>query len=167
MLFTWCYEHTIDAKNRLAMPAQVRNELDPEEDGTRFYVVPGLRVGTLAIYPEKRFRKLAESRPAEPIPDEDELTYDQISFSMASPPLEPDKQGRILLPERTLRLAKIGKQVVVIGVRDHLELWNKKDYEQFVSENWARYSEIQLRARRAMRQSAPEGAPGADRSRQS
>jgi len=167
MLFTWSYEHTIDAKNRLAMPAQVRNDLDPDEDGTRFYVVPGLRVGTLAIYPEKRFRKLGEARPAEPIPDEDELTYDQISFSMASPPLEPDKQGRILLPERTLRLAGIGKQVVVIGVRDHLELWNKKDYEQFVSENWARYSEIQLRARRAMRQNVPEGAPGADRSRQS
>ena len=39
MLFTGSYEHTIDAKNRLAIPSAIRGELDPETDGTRFYVL--------------------------------------------------------------------------------------------------------------------------------
>ena len=75
---------------------------------------------------------------------------------MASPPLELDRQGRILLPEKPTQMAGIGKQVVVIGVRNHLELWNKPDYDRFLAENWARYSEIQLRARRAMQQGSQD-----------
>ena len=156
MLFTGSYEHTIDAKNRLAIPSAIRSELDPETDGTRFYVLPGSRPGTLAIYPARQFDRLAERRTVEPIPDEDELTYDQITFSMASPPLEPDKQGRILLPEKPLQMAGIGKQVVIIGVRNHLELWNKSDYDRFLADNWGRYAEIQLRARQAIQQGSQD-----------
>ena len=157
MLFTGSHEHTIDAKNRLAIPSQIRSELDESQDGKRFYVMPGRRPGTLSIYTEKQFDRMGDTRGAEPIPDEDELTYDQITFSMASAPLEPDKQGRIRLPDHTLALSGIGKQVVVIGVRDHLEIWNKSDYDAFLAENWARYSEIQLRARRSMRSGGDVG----------
>ena len=142
MLFTGSYEHTIDAKNRLAIPSAIRSGLDPETDGTRFYV--------------RQFDRLAERRTVDPIPDEDELTYDQITFSMASPPLEPDRQGRILLPEKPLRMAGIGKQVVIIGVRNHLELWNKSDYDRFLADNWGRYAEIQLRARQAIQQGSQD-----------
>lgn len=156
MLFTGAYEHIIDAKNRLAIPSQVRAEMDPERDGLRFYVVPGQRPKTLSIYAERYFQRLADHRLIEPIADDDALEYDQMTFSTASPPLEPDKQGRILLPDRLLRLVGIGRQVMIIGVRDHLEVWNKSDYDEFLSRNWARYADILLRARRTMRQSPPE-----------
>ena len=160
MLFTGMYEHTIDPKNRLAIPSQIRDELDPERDGSRFYVVPGQRAGMLAIYPEMHFRRLAESRLPEPIADADALTYDEIVFPLASAPLEPDKQGRILLPEKSLRRAGIGRHVMVVGVRDHLELWNKSDYEQFLSENLTRFPEILFRARQSMPRTAEASAPG-------
>lgn len=152
-LLTGAFEYTIDAKNRLSIPAQIRNQLDVERDGTRFYLVPGARPGTLSIYPEKTFRRRHERRPNPEILHGDLLNYTQVFYSMATL-LEVDKQGRVLLPERHLRLASIGRDVYITGSGDHLDLWNKADYEKFAEENWSHYAELQDRARKCL----PEGA---------
>jgi MraZ protein len=146
-LLTGAYEHTIDAKNRMSIPSQIRNQMDTERDGSRFYLVPGARLGTLSIYPEKTFRRQHEKRPSPEIPHEDLLTYNQVFYSMATL-LEVDKQGRVLLPDRHLRLAGIGREVYITGSRDHLDLWNKADYEKFAEENWSGYAELLHRARK-------------------
>ena len=152
-LLTGAYGCTIDAKNRMSIPSAIRSQLDVERDGTRFYLVPGARPRTLSIYPEKTFRRRHERRPSPEIPHDDFLTYSQVFYSMATP-LEVDKQGRVLLPERQLRLAGIGREVYITGTGDHLDLWNKDDYEKFVDENWSRYAELLHRARKYF----PEGA---------
>jgi MraZ protein len=163
-LLTGAYEYTIDAKNRLSIPAQIRNQLDVERDGTRFYLVPGARPGTLSIYPEKTFRRRHERRPNPEIPHEDLRDYTQVFYSMATL-LEADKQGRVLLPERHLRLAGIGHDVYITGSGDHLDLWNRADYEKFADENWSRYAELQHRARKYFPESAAAGrAQDEDRS---
>jgi len=154
-LLTGSYEYTIDAKNRMSIPSQIRNQLDIERDGARFYLVPGSSPGTLSIYPEKTFRRRHERRPSPEIPHEDLLTYTQVFYSMATL-LEVDKQGRVLLPERHLRLAGIGGEVYITGAGDHLDLWSKADYEKFAEENWSRYAELLHRARKYF----PEGAAG-------
>ncbi|MCH8053349.1 MAG: division/cell wall cluster transcriptional repressor MraZ, partial [Planctomycetes bacterium] len=72
--------------------------------------------------------------------------------------LEMDKQGRILLPERMLKRADIGTELMLTGAGGHLDLWNRAVYEEFVESNWSRWAEVQKKARLASRKKAPDGS---------
>ncbi len=150
MTFTDAYERTIDAKGRLQIPSQIRDVMESASRRRVLYLVPGTRHGTVALYPAEEFETMAQYMDHEPIPDEDALTYQQLFYSMASR-LEMDKQGRVLLPERLLKRAKIGNEVVLTGAGSHLDLWNKAVYEDFVERNWGRWAEVQHKARIASR----------------
>ena len=149
MLFSGAYEHTIDSKNRLAIPSQVRETLDRMGLTRRLFVAAGTSPGTLALWPEKHFLEMARQLPRSPIPDPDQLLYEQLFFSAAYP-ADIDNQGRILIPERLVQIAGIGKQVVITGVYDHLEICNKQDFDEFVSKHWQQYPQVQQNARQAI-----------------
>jgi DNA-binding transcriptional regulator/RsmH inhibitor MraZ len=86
-------------------------------------------------------------------PDEDTLAFDQMHFARASR-VEWDKQGRLVIPEKALRRAGIGesdREVTLIGVRDHLELWKRADWDAREAELSRRHGEIALKARQARR----------------
>jgi MraZ protein len=141
------YELTVDDKNRMLVPAEVRRSIDPERDGEAFFMVVGInRIPWL--YPEKSYEALISQVPVELTPGEDSLAFDQMNFAMISR-LEWDKAGRILIPEKTLRRTGIEKEVTLIGVRDHLELWNRGDWNARREALLARSSEIALRAKQA------------------
>ncbi len=150
MLFTGRYDHTIDDRNRLSIPSQIRLSLDPQRDGERFYLVPGVRPNTLSLLPERYFGRLADQLEAAQIPDEDLLTFQQIFYPMATR-VAMDRHGRVVLPEEILHSAGIGREVSLVGSRDRLDIWNKKDYDDFLAQEWPRYDEIQKKARLAMR----------------
>ncbi|MGB7156422.1 MAG: hypothetical protein WBD40_00060 [Tepidisphaeraceae bacterium] len=146
------YELTIDDKNRMLVPSEVRRSIDPERDGEAFFMVVGVnRVPWL--YPERGYEQLIARSPAELTPEEDSLAFDQMNFAMASR-LEWDKQGRILIPDKTLKRTGLSKDVTLIGVRDHLQLWNRTDWEARREALLARSSEIALRAKQIR---APHG----------
>lgn len=159
MIFTGYYEHTIDAKHRLAIPAKFRSRLDPERDGTALVMVPGQPANSLWLYTERHFERLAERVDSALIPDDDQLRFDQIFFTLAEI-LDLDSQGRILVPERMMARAGLGREVVICGVRDHAEIRPRENFEKGVDEDWRRYREYQLRARAAnqeqRRQTGPE-----------
>ena len=139
------YELTIDDKNRMLIPSEVRRSIDPERDGEAFFLVVGVnRVPWL--YPERAYEQLISRNPAELTPEEDSLAFDQMNFAMASR-LEWDKQGRVLIPEKTLKRTGLTKDVTLIGVRDHLELWNQADWEARREALLARSAEIAIRAK--------------------
>jgi len=141
------YELTIDDKNRMLGPSEVRRSIDPERDGEAFFLVVGVnRIPWL--YPERTYEALIARDPAELTPEEDSLAFDQMNFAMASR-LEWDKAGRVLIPDKTLRRTGLGKDVTLIGVRDHLELWNRAEWETRREALLARSSEIALRAKQA------------------
>jgi len=148
MIFTGYYEHTIDAKHRLAIPAKFRSRLDPERDGTALVMVPGQPANTLWLYTERHFERLAERVDSALIPDDDQLRFDQIFFTLAEI-LDLDSQGRILVPERMMARAGLGREVVICGVRDHAEIRPRENFEKKVDEDWSRYREYQLRVRPA------------------
>ena len=150
MLFTGEYEHTIDAKQRLAIPSDLRGRIDPELHGTGFYIAPGQQ-GALWLWPEKTFEQMAEATELTPIPNEDLLEYEQLLYSQASR-VELDRTGRIRIPERMLRIAELQNTVVVLGVKDHLEIRDPDVWATLREEKFAKQSEIMLRARRAMQQ---------------
>lgn len=147
------HELTIDPKNRLLVPAEIRKSLVPERDGEAFFVVIG-RNRKPWLYPERYYEHLVSQGQQDLTPDEDVLSFDQFHFAMASR-VEWDQQWRILLPEKTLKRTGTGREVTLIGARDHLELWNRAEWESRFEELMSSSSEITLRARQARRQQQP------------
>jgi MraZ protein len=141
------YELSIDDKNRMLIPAEVRKALTAERDGDAFFMVVGVnRVPWL--YTERYYEHVVSQTPADMVPAEDLLAFDQMNFALASR-LEWDKQGRVLIPEKTLKRTGLNRDVTLVGVRDHLELWNRPDWETRRETLLERSLEVAVRAKQA------------------
>ena len=139
------YELTIDDKNRMLVPSEIRKAIDPETDGDAFFLVTGIN-HKLWLYPEKYYEALALRMQSEMAPEEDMLAFDQLNFAMASR-VEWDKQGRILVPDRVLKKSGLGKEITLIGMRDHAEIWNRADWDARIDELDQKRAEIAVRAK--------------------
>lgn len=120
-IFSGTSEHTIDAKNRLAVPKKFRERIDPEVEGAGLYVVPGRPSTYLWLYTERRFEEISNQWSSDLIPDSDRLYWEQTFFPEAER-VEFDGQGRVLLPDRLIQAAGLGREVLICGVRDHIEI---------------------------------------------
>ena len=120
------YDLLIDEKHRISIPAEVRRAINPQTDGEAFYVVTGINDRPW-FWPEKHYESLAEGRTSDMAPAPGELAFDHLSFVKARRVVW-DKQGRLLLPETTIRKASLGREVTLLASRDHLELWNRADW---------------------------------------
>jgi MraZ protein len=148
-VFTGEYEHTIDAKQRLAIPAELRQRLHPDIHGTALYLVPGAN-GALWLWPEKTFLQMADALSSQSLlPPEELMEFDELLFSQASR-LDVDPAGRIRLPERMLKRFGIRTRVTILGVRDHLELRDTGDWDARLEEKYQKQAQIMLRAREAL-----------------
>jgi len=123
------YELTIDDKGRMLVPAEVRKSLDPERDGESFFLIVS-GDGRPWMYAVKAYESMVSRLESQLSPTEDRLAFDRMNFGMTAK-VEPDKQGRIVLPEKTLKRTNIGRDVTLVGARDHLELWNRSDWEEY------------------------------------
>ncbi len=122
------YEHTLDSKGRLMIPSKIRNELG----GSTLYIMKGYD-GALSIYKESTFNELATE--IESYSFEKSSSRDFIRTRLSSTyDLEVDKLGRITLPTALLSRYGIGKDVVVLGVYDHMEIWDKDKYLAYEKE---------------------------------
>ncbi len=147
------YELSVDtSKNRMLLPAEIRRQIDPENDGEAFFLVKGSD-GRPWMYTEKYFKFLVSQEPSELTPTQDAIDYIRNNVGRASR-LEWDAQGRVLFPERVLKRAGIGKEVTLVGAQDHLELWDRSEWEAECARLDARRSEIDLK-RRQLRQPPP------------
>ena len=151
MFFVGTYELTIDAKNRLSIPHAVRTKMNCDADGRAFYVVPGQRRGTLAIYPERYFEQTRTEIPSPEQLSEAGHEWRQFEFSQSAL-LDPDNQGRILLPERLLKRAGVAREVTLIGVQDRLELWSRTEFDAFQDEKWPEYPQHRTQAMQELRE---------------
>lgn len=138
MFFVGTFELSIDTKNRLSIPYVIRSKLSPDQDGRSFYVLPGRREGTLDIYPDHAYERGKASAPSADALSDDTFEWRQFESSQTSL-VDPDAQGRILIPERLLKWAKIEKEAVLIGVQDHMELWDRQKFEDFQAQKWPDY----------------------------
>ena len=149
MFLVGTYDLIVDAKNRVSIPFPIRRKLDAERDGHSLYVLPGQRRGTLALFPERYFEHIRPVPRAESLSDE---THQWRTFEYGQCVLlDPDRQGRILIPERVRQRAGIGKEVTLLGVQDHLELWNRQEYEEFEAGQWEQYPENRAKAMQELR----------------
>jgi MraZ protein len=161
VLFTGEHEHTIDAKQRLAIPAEFREQLERESDHDQaLYIAPGGN-GQLWLWPERTFERMTGALEASLLPDEELMEFEEFIFPQ-SRRLEIDKAGRIRIPEQMLSEFGLGQTVVILGMKDHLEMRDPAQWNQRRQQNLGRSAEILRRAREAMRNgSSPSN--GADR----
>ena len=117
------HDHTLDDKNRLTLPAKLREQLGEEVVVTR-----GLD-GCLAVYSRDGFEVL-RARVGTLDPFSGEARTMQRYFFSAAATGELDKQGRMVIPARLLELAQIGREVTVAGVYDHLEIWDRAAWRE-------------------------------------
>lgn len=113
------YHHNIDAKGRMSFPTKLRDLL-----GMEFYVTKSINQKCLTIYSKSEWEKLANKVAA--LPDSmGGLDIKRWLFSGAGE-LVPDKQGRVLIPSDLRDFADLKKDVVVIGLDDKAEIWDKE-----------------------------------------
>jgi MraZ protein len=121
------YMHTLDAKNRVFVPAKLRSEL-----GETFYVTRKLTKKALAVYSPEGWEKLQKKLSEHPDTKVGNLKMFLFSHSISA---TPDGQGRILLPPDLTEYAGITKEVTFVGVGDHLliyaaDVWRAEEAEQ-------------------------------------
>ena len=154
LLLTGEYQHVVDNKSRVLISNKLRNQIDVDEHGSNFYLVLGAN-GILCLYPEKYFERIVLAMaPGAKAPDE-AVTFERMSFAMASK-VELDGQGRLLLNERLRTRAGLKDQITLVGVRDHIELWNSEQWEQFLSDHMTQYQTQMAQARQIVLQKQNE-----------
>jgi MraZ protein len=103
------------------------------------------------MYPEKYFERLVLSvAPNTTAPDE-AVAFERMSFALASR-IELDSQGRLLLNENLRKRAGLKDRITLVGVRDHIELWNSENWEQYLADNMAQYQKQMSQARQTVLQ---------------
>jgi MraZ protein len=122
------YEHTIDDKNRLTLPARFRQAF-----AGGLFVTRGMD-GCLAAYTRKDWERLVDERLATLDPLDPDSRKMQRFFFSAAQDAELDKQGRVMLPPALLQHAKLGREVVVAGVYDHVEIWDRATWRDHLNE---------------------------------
>ncbi len=121
-MFKGEYSHTIDEKGRLIMPSKYRELLS---DG--FVVTRGFD-GCLFVFDEDDWNKFESDLRALPISNKNTRKIQRF-FIGGAVDAEIDKQGRVLIPQVLRSYADLKKDVVLIGVGGHIEIWNKDAWE--------------------------------------
>ena len=121
------YEHTIDAKKRLALPAKFRGEL-----GDKVVVTKGVE-NCLVVYTEKEFLKMSEklSNLTLTQPEARSFTRTMLAGAME---VELDKLGRVLVPDYLKKYAGLNKNVVICGLSNRLEIWDLENWNAWTKE---------------------------------
>jgi MraZ protein len=126
-VFTGEYQHTIDEKGRLALPARFRAELAQGAQVSKWID------GCVAVFPKADWEVLAERTAALPVTDTNARTFQRFLFGAAFE-ISLDGQGRFVLPLVLREFAGLEQQVVVVGARSRLELWAPQRWSQYSAE---------------------------------
>lgn len=122
-MFLGEYEHTVDAKGRMAMPAKFRGQLD------RGAVISKGMGRCLSVYTMARWEEksaaLVEGKTDEELRDFERRIYPSASE------VELDSQGRLVIPVNLRAYARLTNEVTVAGVRDHIEIWDRAGWREY------------------------------------
>jgi MraZ protein len=134
-MFMGEYQHTIDDKGRMIIPAKFRDEL-----GSRFIVTRGLD-NSLFVYPENEWKVIEQKLKSLPFTRSDARAFTRFFFSGAIE-CELDKQGRVNIPANLRQYASLNKDCVVIGVSNRVEVWSKEVWEEYFATSADSFNEI-------------------------
>ena len=119
------YQHKMDNKGRVIIPAKFRDEL-----GDKFVATRGLD-NCLFIYPMNEWSVLEKKLSSLPITSRNARTFTRFFFSGATE-CELDKQGRMSIPNNLRDFAALQKDIVIIGLSSRIELWAKENWDDYL-----------------------------------
>lgn len=134
-MFIGEYQHSIDDKGRLAIPAKFRRKL------TKGAVVTRGLDRCLFVYTPEEWKKLATKLAALPFSQANARAFARLMLAGAMD-VEIDSQGRVVLPEYLRQYAQLGRDTVVAGLFNRLEIWNRETWESYKSETEKNSNEI-------------------------
>ncbi len=129
------YQHTIDQKGRVIIPAKFREGL-----GDHFMITRGLDQ-CIFVYPLEEWRQIEAKLKSLPFTRADARAFTRFFFSGAME-CELDKQGRVTLPANLREYAHLTKECVLIGVSNRVEIWSKAVWEEYYLQSEASFNEI-------------------------
>lgn len=129
------YHHSIDEKGRLIIPAKFRSEL-----GDKFIITRGLEK-CLFVYSINEWDKIVKKINTLPFTKKNVRAFER-SFIGGATLNDFDKQGRISITSPLVHYANLNHDCVIIGVNERLEIWSKKDFEEYFKANEESLSEI-------------------------
>lgn len=129
------FQHNIDAKGRIIIPAKLREDL-----GAKFVITRGLD-GCVFGYPLENWEKIQEKLKQLPLAKKEARAFTRFFYSAAAE-AEIDKQGRINIPSTLVDYANLEKECLVLGVSDRIEIWSKIKWESVSSEIEESFEEI-------------------------
>lgn len=127
-MFLGEYDHTLDDKNRLTLPARFRDALAGGVVVTR-----GMD-GCLVLYTKDAWERFVSLRLEGLDPFSKEARQMTRFLFAGAAEAEPDKQGRIMIPQALVEHAKLDREVVVAGVRDHVEIWDRAAWRKHLED---------------------------------
>jgi transcriptional regulator MraZ len=134
-MFLGEYRHTVDIKGRVFIPARFR-----VVENQRFFVNLGLD-GGLSVFTEEGWSVYQERINELDMMKKDARAFKRIAFANATEGI-CDKQGRINLPDHLIRKANLDKEVMIVGVSDHFEIWDIERWDLYQREVSERYEEL-------------------------
>ena len=134
-MFFGNYSHSLDEKGRLVIPRKMRESL-----GNKIFIMKGFD-GALAIYKESAYEEVIEELKKYSFNKKENRDYLRLKLSSIVD-LDVDKMGRVQIPTAVLAKYDIQKDVVVLGAGDHIEVWDKTKYEQYMNSIEDNFEEI-------------------------
>ncbi|MFW6035118.1 MAG: division/cell wall cluster transcriptional repressor MraZ [Halothermotrichaceae bacterium] len=134
-MFMGEYQHNMDSKGRVIIPAKLREELSEKFVATR-----GLD-NCLFVYPMHEWSILEKKLTSLPITSKNARTFVRFFFSGATE-CELDKQGRVSIPSNLREYSDLKKEVVIIGLANRIELWAKERWDNYLDEAEDSYEDI-------------------------
>ena len=122
-MLTGEFNHSIDAKGRLIIPSKFRENL-----GENFVITKGLD-GCLFLYPDNEWKTFEEKLRTLPLTNKDARIFTRFFLGSAVDG-GLDKQGRVLISSALRNFAHLEKEVVLVGVLDRVEIWDKAKWEE-------------------------------------
>ena len=128
------FVHSIDEKGRLTIPSKIRAEFS-----NKLFVIKGSE-GTLNIYSEDKFNKYLEKLSK--LPMESKNVRDILRTALSSVvELYVDSKSRIQIPTSIIEKYKIAKEVIIVGMLDHIEVWNRPNWDEYQAGNEAKFED--------------------------
>ncbi len=137
-MFIGEYNHSVDTKGRLSIPAKFRDNL-----GEGFILTKGLD-NCLFVYPLDEWKIFEDKLKQLPMANRDARSFVRFFFAGATE-CEFDNQGRIRIPINLRDHASIKKEAVIIGVATRLEIWSTEEWTSYNDEITSSYDEIALK----------------------
>ncbi|MCG8467017.1 MAG: hypothetical protein MJB57_02265, partial [Gemmatimonadetes bacterium] len=126
--FLGSYLHQLDSKGRVSLPAPFRRGREGES-----FVLIKTQPDALSLYPDEawadvqaKLREMSERQPS--------LRNKVLGVTAAATEVVPDKQGRILIPEKMRKAVSLGTEALVVGAINHIEIWDPKKFDEMTSQ---------------------------------